>query len=114
MTLCNEPLHDVAEIQRYFLEFKGSEDSRLKCLEYLSNLASNVILLKDEIQDKAFTDSVLKSYKNQIENEFDVACFTSQGPAILIAVSEQSREAAENKIKLVNNFLKNTVQTIEN
>ena len=114
MTLCNKPFNDSAEIQRYVIEFKGSEISRFKCLEYLQKLASNVFLQKYVIQDKVYTDSVLNSCKPQIENEFDVACFTSQEPALLIAVSEQSREAAENKINLVNNFIKEKVQTREN
>ena len=63
MTLCNKPFNDSAEIQRYVIEFKGSEISRFKCLEYLQKLASNVFLQKYVIQDKVYTDSVLNSCK---------------------------------------------------
>ena len=63
MTLCNQLTHDDGVSQTYFIEFKGSLVSRLKCYDYLDRIATNVVLQSYIIQNKALTDSILKKYQ---------------------------------------------------
>ena len=63
MTLCNQHHHDDDKSQTYWIKFKGSETSRLKCYDYLENLAANVVIQPYEIENKALTNSILKVYQ---------------------------------------------------